>query len=212
MVRSNRMKNFLWVIQATLRAARWRSTAVEPSGLGFHRPHLRRHWRWLRKPRASILTVDGPAAFSIYGINSIIAAMAVFVAIASLFISKDRAVVLAQLAALATLLEWMLIAASRLPFPVYNPMPGIGLNRQGSPCHYHRAGLVDRRRCRRIPRRRHRALSEPVLRAFWLYAVAGAAIVALPAFPTFLGREYDQSSYNIWEWSYAKFSKFRPTM
>ena len=29
----------------------------------------------------------------------------------------------------------------------------------------------------------------------------------MPAFPTFLGRDYDQSSYNIWEWGYAKLSK-----
>ena len=119
------MKNFLRVMQTTLRAALWRSTAVERSVsvftvLAFATLAM------ASEAARQYLTVDGPAAFSIDGINSIIAAMAVFVAIASLFISKDRAVVLAQqLAALVTLLEWMLIAASRVPLPVYNPLPGI---------------------------------------------------------------------------------------
>src|SRR5262249_57812079 len=47
-------------------------------------------------------------------------------------------------------------------------------------------------------------------RAFWLWVVAGAAIVALPTFPTFVGRDYNPSSNNIWEWGYAKLFKPPP--
>lgn len=201
------MKNFLWVMQTALRAALWRSTAAERSvsvftvlvfaTLAMASEAARQH-----------LTVDGPSVFSIYGINSIIAAMAVFVAIGSLFISKDRAVVLAQLAALAALLEWTLIAASRVPSPIYNPMPGIWTESDkvvlaiiivvvwwiGAVAAIFRGAGIG-------------PYQSPVLRAFWLCAVAGAAIVALPAFPTFVGRDYNPSSNNIWEWGYAKLFK-----
>jgi hypothetical protein len=201
------MKNFLRVMQATLRAALWRSTAVERSASVFT-VLVFATLAMASEAARQYLMVDGPAAFSIYGINSIIAAMAVFVAIASLFISKDRAVVLAQLAALVMLLEWMLIAASRIPFPTYNPMPGIWTESGkvvlvativlvwwiGAASSIFRGDGIG-------------PYQRPVLRAFWLCAVAGATIAALPAFPTFLGSHYDQSSYNIWEWGYAKLTK-----
>lgn len=204
------MKNSLWVIRTTLRAALWRSTAAERSGsvftvlvfatLAMASEAARQH-----------LTADGPSVFSIYGINSIIAAMAVFVAMVSLFISKDRAVVLAQLAALAALLEWMLIAASRVPYSIYNPMPGIWTESDkvvlaiiivavwwiGAVAAIFRGAGIG-------------PYQSPVLRAFWLSAVAGAAIVALPAFPTFVGRDFNLSSYNVWEWGYAKLFKPPP--
>ena len=201
------MKNFLWVMRTTLRAALWRSTAAERS-VSVFTVLVFATLAMASEAARQYLTVDSPAAFSIYGVNSIIAAMAVFVAIASLFISKDRAVVLAQLAALATLLEWMLIAASRVPFPIYNTMPSIWTESGkvvlvtiivlvwwiGAVAAIFRGAGIG-------------PYQSPVLRAFWLCAVAGAAIVALPAFPTFLGRDYNQSSYNIWEWGYAKLSK-----
>ncbi len=198
------MKNFLWVTRTTLRAALWRSTAAERSvsvftvlvfaTLAMASEAARQH-----------LTVDGPSAFSIYGINSIIAATAVFVAVVSLFISKDRAVVLAQLMVLVTILEWMLIAAGRVPYSIYNPMPGIWTESDkfvlaiiivavwwiGAVAAIFRGAGIG-------------PYQSPVMRAFWLCAVAAAMIVALPAFPTFAGRDFNLSSYNVWEWGYAK--------
>ena len=90
------MKNFLRVMQTTLRAAFWRSTAVERS-VSVFTVLVFATLAMASEAARQYLTVDSPAAFSIYGINSIIAAMAVFVAIASLFISRDRAVVLRNL-------------------------------------------------------------------------------------------------------------------
>jgi hypothetical protein len=188
------MKNFLWVMRTTLRTALWRSTEAERP-VSVSTVLVFATLAMVSEAARQYLAVDSPAAFSIYGVNSIIAAMAVFVAIASLFISKDRAVVLAQLAALATLLEWLLIAAGRIRVPIYNPMPGIWTESDkvvlaaivvvvwwvgAVAVIFRRAGIGP--------------YQSPVLRAFWLCAVAGAAIVALPAFPTFLGRDYNPSS------------------
>jgi Peptidase C13 family len=47
----------------------------------------------------------------------------------------------------------------------------------------------------------------PVFRAFWLSVIAGIAVMALPAFPTFVGSDFKLSSYNVWEWGYAEFFK-----
>jgi hypothetical protein len=117
------MKSILWVIRATLRAALWKSTAAD-------RPvSIRAVLVFVAMAMASeaarqYLAIDGAANFSLYGVNSIIAAMAVFVAVALLFVSQDRALVLAQLAGLTVLLEWMVIAAFRFPFQFPNLMPG----------------------------------------------------------------------------------------
>jgi hypothetical protein len=59
--------------------------------------------------------IDDAAAFSLYGINSIIAETAVLVAVGLLFFSPNRTAALAQLFALIVLAEWVSIAASRLP-------------------------------------------------------------------------------------------------
>jgi len=98
------MKNIVWVIRATLRAALWRSTAAD-------RPiSVRTVLLFVTMAMASeaarqYFAIDGAANFSLYGVNSIIAAMAVFVAVALLFVSRDRAVVLALLAGLTVLLN-----------------------------------------------------------------------------------------------------------
>ena len=137
--------------------------------------------------------------------------MAVFVAIDLLFISRDRAVVLAQLAALATLLEWTADRGQPRTFDYHNPMPGIWTKSDKVVLALAIVlGLVDRRSCRDIPRRRHRALSEPgAAGRFGCVRWQELAIVALPAFPTFIGRDYRSVVYNIWEWGYAKLSKPR---
>jgi hypothetical protein len=47
----------------------------------------------------------------------------------------------------------------------------------------------------------------PLLRALGLVATSAIAIAALPAFPTFVGHDFDLSSYNLWEWVSAKIQK-----
>jgi Peptidase C13 family len=201
------MKNIVWVIRATLRAALWRSTAAD-------RPiSVRTVLLFVTMAMASeaarqYFAIDGAANFSLYGVNSIIAAMAVFVAVALLFVSRDRAVVLALLAGLTVLLEWMAIAAVRLPFQFPNLMPGFwtGSDKMvlallivmawwiGAVAAIFRSSGIG-------------PYQSPIFRAFWLSVLAGMAIVVLPAFPTFVGGDFKLSSYNVWEWGYAKFFK-----
>jgi hypothetical protein len=59
--------------------------------------------------------IDEAAAFSIYGINSIIAEMAVLVTVALLLFSLNRTAAIAQLFALVILVDLVSIVASRLP-------------------------------------------------------------------------------------------------
>jgi hypothetical protein len=201
------MKNSLWVIRATLRAALWKSTAAD-------RPvSIRTVLVFVAMAMASeaarqYLAIDGAANFSLYGVNSIIAAMAVFVAVALLFVSRDRAIVLAQLAGLTVLLEWMVIAAVRFPFQFPNLMPGFWTGTDklvlvllivmawwiGAVAAIFQGSGIS-------------PYQSPVFRAFWLSVVAGVAVVALPAFPTFVGSDFKLSSYNVWEWGSAKFFK-----
>jgi Peptidase C13 family len=201
------MKNIVWVIRATLRAALWRSTAAD-------RPiSIRTVLLFVTMAMASeaarqYFAIDGAANFSLYGVNSIIAAMAVFVAVALLFVSRDRAVVLALLAGLTVLLEWMAIAAVRLPFQFPNLMPGFwtGSDKMvlallivmawwiGAVAAIFRSAGIG-------------PYQSAIFRAFWLSVLAGMAIVALPAFPTFVGYDFKLSSYNVWEWGYAKLFK-----
>jgi hypothetical protein len=154
------------------------------------------------------LAIDGAAAFSLYGVNSIIAEMAVFAGVALLFVSRDRAVVLVQLAALNVLLEWLMIAASHLPFELHNLMPGIWTGSDkvilaavilmvwwiGAVAAILRGAGIGQ-------------YESPIFRAFWLCVVSEIAVVVLPAFPTFVGRDFNLASYNVWEWEYAKFAK-----
>ena len=165
------MKNFLWVMRTTLRAALWRSTAAERSvsvstvlvfvddghGVG---------------SRAPIFVVDGPAVFSLYGVNSIIAAMAVFVAMLAVHFERSRDCA-AQLARLAVLLEWTVIAAGRFWLTSTIRCQEFGLNSDKVVLACCRLGLVGWCSCRHLPGRRHRAISKSGLRAFWLSVVAG---------------------------------------
>jgi hypothetical protein len=201
------MKSILWVIRATLRAALWKSTAAD-------RPvSIRTVLVFVAMAMASeaarqYLAIDGAANFSLYGVNSIIAAMAVFVAVALLFVSRDRAIVLAQLAGLTVLLEWMVIAAYRFPFQFPNLMPGFWTGTDklvlallivmawwiGAVAAIFRGAGIG-------------PYQSPIFRAFWLSVLAAMAVVALPAFPTFVGSDFKLSSYNVWEWGYAKLFK-----
>ncbi len=48
------------------------------------------------------------------------------------------------------------------------------------------------------------AYRRPVWRALGLTAVATVALAVLPAYPTFIGRYTDRSSYNLYEWTFAQ--------
>jgi hypothetical protein len=50
----------------------------------------------------------------------------------------------------------------------------------------------------------------PFLRAIGLTVTSAIAIARLPAFPTFVGGDFDLSSYNVWEWAYTKFDRAVP--
>jgi len=201
------MKNLLWVMRTTLRAALWRSTAAERS-VSVFTVLVFATLAMASEAARQYLTADSPPAFSIYGVNSIVATMAVFVAVTLLFVSQDRATVLARLACLIVLLEWTVIAASRLPFEFRSLVPEMWTASDkvifvwlivmvwwiGAVVAILRGAGVG-------------PYQSPVFRAFWLSVVAGAAVMALPAYPTFIGGDFRLSSYNVWEWGRAKFSK-----
>ena len=201
------MKNFLHVIRAALRAARWRSTAADrPVSVGVALVFVA--MAMASEAARQYLVISGPAAFTLYGINSIIAAMAVFVAATLLFVSQDRAIVIARLACLVVLLEWTVIAASRLPFEFRSLVPEMWTASDkiifawlivvvwwiGAVVAILRGAGVG-------------PYQSPVFRAFGLSVMAGVAVVALPAYPTFLGGDSTRASYNVYEWGYARFFK-----
>lgn len=201
------MKSFLWVMRTTLRAALWQSTAAERS-VSVFTVLLFATLAMASEAARQYFAIGGLSAFSIYGVNSIIAAMAAFVAIASLFISKDRTAVLAQLAALVVLLEWLLIAAGQISTPIYNPMPGIWTESDKVVLAFLVVAVWSIGAVATIFRNAGIGpYQSPILRAFWMCAVAGTVVIALPSFPAFLGPDTNQSSYNIWEWGYAKWFK-----
>ena len=109
------MKNFLWVIRAVLRAARWQSTGADRP-VSFRVVLVFVAMAMASEAARQYFVIDGLAIFSLYGVNSIIATMAVFVAVTLLFVSRDRAIVVARLACLTVLLQWIVIAASRFSF------------------------------------------------------------------------------------------------
>lgn len=108
------MKEFWLILNATLRAAVWKSTPVPTS------VSIRTVLIWIVASMAAEVAqqyflIEDAAAFSHYGINSIIAETAVLVAVALLFFSDNRTVAIAQLFALSVLGWLMTIAVSRMP-------------------------------------------------------------------------------------------------
>lgn len=201
------MKNLLYVIRAALQAARWQSTAADrPVSVGVALVFVA--MAMASEAARQYLVINGPAVFTLYGINSIIATMAVFVTVTLLFVSRDRAIVLARLACLIALLEWTAVAASRFPFEFRSLVPEMwtALDKVifawlivmawwiGAVVAILRGAGIG-------------PYQSPIFRAFWLSVTAGVAIVALPAYPAFLGGDSRLSSYDVYEWSYAKFFK-----
>ena len=154
------------------------------------------------------LTVDGPARFSFYGVNSIIAEIAVYAVVALLFVSRVRTTVLARLLLLGALVEWLATAMTYLPFKPHGSIPSLwtGFDTKilvflllvtwwvGAVVAVLRRAAVGQ-------------YESPTIRGMGFAIVSALAVAALPAFPTFSGSDFNLSSYNVWEWSYAKFFK-----
>jgi hypothetical protein len=201
------MRNFLWVIWATLRAALWRSTPAD-CAVTIGTVLLCAVVAAASDAAHQYLTAEGAARFSFYGINSIVAEIAVCAAVALLFISRNRAVVLARFLVLYTLVDWLLTAAIYFPVKFKSSMPGIWTRSDtvilvvlllaiwwvGAVVAILRGAGVGR-------------YESPAIRGFALAVVSLLAGAALPAYPTFVGSDFNLSSYNVWEWGYAKFAK-----
>jgi Peptidase C13 family len=201
------MKNLWWVTKATLRAAVWKSTRDQPS-LPIRTVLVFAIAAMACDAADQYFAVSGPASHSFYGVNSLIAEKAVIAAIGLLFISQNRPAALAQMFAFEILSTWIQFAASRLPKPEsFGPLQGLWSVRDtiilglilymvwwiGAVAAILRGGGS-------------RPYESPIIRAFGLCFASQLAIAALPSYPTFLDKDFDLSSYNAWEWAYAKFA------
>jgi len=249
------MRDLRWTIRATLRAAIWKSTPGHPSLT------IRSVLFWIAVSMASAAAaeyfqIDGPAGFSIYGINSIIAAAAVTGVVALLFVPNDRAVVLAQIFALAALEQWVTIAAHLVPRFDLVPLAATAVLIAASPW------LMSRHRdialsqilaacvvaelfaiaAARLPAfdwfdlapgmwtKLDALIATIVLDFVWSVGAVAAVLrgagvtlyqspffravgvcvtttiltFALPSFPTFMGRDFDVHSNNLWELAFTR--------
>lgn len=249
------MRELWWIIRATLRAAIWKSTPGHPSLT------IRAVLFWIAVSMASdaaaeYLQIEGPAGYSIYGVNSIIAATAVMGIVALLFVPQDRAVVLAQVFALTALYQWITIATYLIPRFDLVPLAIAAVLIAAAPW------LISRHRdialsqvlaacvvaelfaiaATRVPTfdwldvapgiwtkltatiatlvlgfvwfvgaaaavlrgAGVRPYQSPFLRAVGFCVTATIAVAALPAYPTFIGRDFDLHTYNLWEFAFAK--------
>lgn len=201
------MKSLFRVGWAVLRAALWRSTPADravPVGTVL----LCAVTAAGSDAAYQFLTVDGPARFSLYGVNSIIAEIAVCAAVVLLFVSRARATVLARLFLLDALVKWLGTAAAYLPLKSHGSMPSLwtGFDSKilvllvlvmwwvGAVVAVLRGAGV-------------RQYQSPSIRGVGFAVVSSLAVAALPAFPTFSGDDFSLASYNVWEWGYAKFLK-----
>ena len=246
------MKNLWWILKATSRTAVWKSVPAPPS------IPIRTVLVWMGAAMAAeaarqYLAIDDAAIFSLYGVNSIIAEMAMMAAAGVVFFSRSRTAALAQLFALVVLAECIAIAANRLPVVAATTVfVSVGLvffsrNRTAVLSKLFALAIVAELvalAATRLPafewrnampavwtatttmvlpvvvllvwltgaaaaimRGTLRANERPVFRALGLTVTLAMAIAALPAYPTFIGSDFDLRSYNLWEWTRAKFER-----
>jgi hypothetical protein len=200
------MKNLWWVIKATVRAAIWKSTP-NPPPLPIRAVLVFAIAAMASDAAEQYFAVSGSASYSLYGVNSLIAEKAVLATVGLLFISQNRAAALAQIFAFDILSTWVQFAAGRLPTPEsFSPLLGLWSARDTIVL-----GLILLivwwiGTVAAILRGGGRPYERPVMRAFGLCLASLLAIVALPTYPTFAGKDFDLSSYNVWEWAHAKFA------
>ena len=243
------MKELWLILKATLRAAVWKSTPVPPSVT------VRAVLIWTIAAMAAeaarqYFAIDDAAAFSLYGVNTIIAETAVLAAVGLLFFSGNRTAALAQLFALIVLAELVSIAANRLPalaaatvlvavgllyfsrnrtavlsklfalavlaelvaiavtrLPAFDLMPGMWTAMDTTVLFFIVLLVWWTGAVAAILRSILGPYESPFFRALGLTAMSAITIAASPAFPTFVGGNLDPSSYNLWEWTYAKFDR-----
>ncbi|HMM93318.1 C13 family peptidase [Bradyrhizobium sp.] len=196
------MKTFLWVIWAALRATFWKSTAAgRPVGIGM--VLLFAVLAAASEAANQYLTAEGAAGFSPYGINSIIAGIAVGAVVTLLFASRHRTVVLARFLAMSALVSWLAaVVVHYLPFKPQDFPPGacpvvillLVTWWIGSAVAVLRGAGVG-------------PYQSATIRGFGLAVVSLLAVTAMPSFPTFAGRDFELSTYNFWEIASAKFRK-----
>jgi hypothetical protein len=242
------MKQLWLILKATLRAAAWKTAPVPPSVT------IRSVFIWMvismvTEVARQYFAIDDAAAFSIYGVNTIIAEAAVLAAIALLFFSVDRTAALAQLFALAALADGITILATSLPalaatsglvaaglvyllryrtagiwkmfalailaelvaiavirLPAIQSLESMtGMWPAGATVLLFIGLLVwSTGAVTAILRSSNNSYERPLVRALGLTALSMVASAASPAFPTFMDRDADSSSYNLWEWARAK--------
>lgn len=243
------MKELWLILKATLRAAVWKKTPVPPSVT------IRAVLIWIIASMAAeaarqYFAIDDAAAFSLYGINSIIAETAVLVAVGLLFFSPNRTAALARLFALIVLAEWVSIVASRLlaisaatvlvalgvlffsrnrtavlsklfalavlaelvaiavtRLPAFDSMSGMWTATDSTILSFIVLLVWWTGAVAAILRSTPGLYQSPFLRALGLTVASAITIAVLPAFPTFVGWDFNLSSYNLWEWAYAKFDR-----
>ncbi len=198
------MKTFFWVVWGALRAAFWRSTAADrPVGIGT--VLLCALVAAASDAAHQYLTAEGAAGYSLYGINSIIAEIAVCAAVVLLFASRDRAVVLARFLVLNALVDWLMTVVTHLPFKLPGLLPGVWTRMDTAilvvvllATWWVGAVIAVLRGAGVGP------YESPALRGLGLAVVSLLAVAAMPSFPTFAGRDFNLSSYNVWEWASSR--------
>lgn len=122
------------------------------------------------------------------------------------YFSRNRAAVLSKLLALAVLAELVAIAVTQLPaFDRLGAVSSLSTSLYATILLFVAMMIWWTGAVAAILREILVPYKRPGLRAIGLVAVSVMAGVASPSFPLFVGGNSDLSSYNVWEWAYAKF-------
>jgi hypothetical protein len=134
-----------------------------------------------------------------------VAATTVLVAAGFLFFSRNRNLVIWKVFALAAFAELAVIALTNLP--AFDLMPVMWTAADSKILFFILLLVWWTGAAATILRNTLGPYESPLLRALGLTVTTAITIALLPAFPTFAGGDFDVSSYNLWEWTYAKFTK-----
>jgi hypothetical protein len=251
------MKELWSILKATLRAAAWK-IAPGPPSVTLRSVFICTVVLMVTEAARQYFAIDDAAAFSIYGVNTIIAETAVLAAVALLFFSVDRTAALAQLFALVALADGITIVAISMPaLAAASGLVAAGLvyfsrNRTAVISELFALAILAELMAiavARLPafqrlelmagmwtpvgatvslmigllvwltgavtaifRSSISSYERPFVRALGLTSLSMIAMVASPAFPVFMDRDADPSSYNVWEWARAKSRTAEPEL
>jgi hypothetical protein len=241
------MRGIWLVLTATLKAAAWKA-APAPASVTIRTVLFWCIVAMAAEAARQYVAIDDGAAFSPYGVNTLIAETAVLAAIGLLLSPAERTAVLARLLALTALTEMAATGLTRAPaLTVVVGLSVIGfvyLLRRRTAIMWKLfaiGGVIE------LALSAAQHLPEPlmpgdgavtavtvvlvvVLLVWWIGAVAAIfrghfgrgrrplmravaftaatmlATAASPAYPTFLDRDADPSSYNLWEWARTRWA------